>query len=209
MNRYVMNLPNKITLFRILLVPIFILFILPFPEWIQNTNYLEFIRPYLLNVNKFILLYGEYIGTIIFVIAVSTDKVDGYIARKTNQVTKFGMFIDPIADKLIISTALIVLVQRKDILVWTAVLIIAREFIVTGLRLAAAGEGVILSADKWGKLKMVIQSIAITLALLKNYPLSTISDFPFDKYALLFAVLITVYSGIKYIWTNKSIIKLV
>jgi CDP-diacylglycerol---glycerol-3-phosphate 3-phosphatidyltransferase len=202
-----MNLPNKITLSRILLVPVFMIFIIPIPNWVLDSTLLEFIKPQLSGINNFILDYGNYIGAVIFIIAASTDKVDGYIARKRNLVTKLGIFLDPIADKLIITTALIALVQRNDITGWTAMFIIAREFIITGFRLVAVGEGLVLSADKWGKLKMVIQSIAVSIALLKNYPLSMITDFPFDKYLMLLAVIITLYSGYNYIAMNKSVIK--
>lgn len=201
-----MNLPNKITLSRIFLVPVFMIFIIPLPEWIINSSYLQFIRPELMHLNDFILQYGNYIGAAIFIIAASTDKVDGYIARKRNLVTKLGIFLDPIADKLIVTTALIALVQRNDLSGWAAMLIISREFIVTGFRLVAAGEGMVLSADRWGKLKMVLQSVAISLALLKNYPLSILTDFPFDAYMMLFAVLITVYSGYNYISKNRNVI---
>lgn len=201
-----MNLPNKITLSRILLVPVFMIFIVPIPEWLINSAYLEFLRPQLNLINNFILNYGNYIGAGIFIIAASTDKVDGYIARKRNLVTKLGIFLDPIADKLIITAALIALVQRNDVNGWVAMLIIAREFIVTGFRLVAAGENIILPADRWGKFKMVMQSIAISVALLKNYPLSLFTDFPFDTYALLAAVIITIYSGYNYIAKNKHVI---
>lgn len=201
-----MNLPNKITLSRILLVPVFMIFIVPIPEWLINSAYLEFLRPQLFSINNFILNYGNYIGAGIFIIAASTDKVDGYIARKRNLVTKLGIFLDPIADKLIITAALIALVQRNDVNGWVAMLIIAREFIVTGFRLVAAGENIILPADRLGKFKMVIQSIAISVALLKNYPLSLFTDFPFDTYALLAAVIITIYSGYNYIAKNKHVI---
>lgn len=201
-----MNLPNKITVSRILLVPVFMIFIIPFPYWVLNSTYLVFARPQLLIVNNFILHYGNYIGAIIFIIAASTDKIDGYIARKRNLVTKLGIFLDPIADKLIITAALIALLQRGDISGWTAMLIIAREFIVTGFRLVAAGEGIVLSADKWGKIKMVIQSIAVSIALLKNYPFSIFTDFPFDNYAMLIAVIVTIYSGYNYLAKNKNVI---
>ena len=201
-----MNLPNKITLSRILLVPVFMIFIIPFTNWVLNSTYLTFANPELTSINNFILHYGNYIGAIIFIIAASTDKIDGYIARKRNMVTKLGIFLDPIADKLIITAALIALLQRGDISGWTAMLIIAREFIVTGFRLVAAGEGVVLSADKWGKVKMVIQSVAVSIALLKNYPFSIFTDFPFDNYAMLIAVIVTIYSGYNYLYKNKNII---
>ena len=201
-----MNLPNKITLSRILLVPVFMVFIVPLPDYVIQWTFLEFIRPELLSINSFILSYGNYVGAIIFIIAASTDKIDGYIARKRNLVTKLGIFLDPIADKLIITAALIALVQRGDVSGWTAMLIIAREFIVTGFRLVAAGEGIVLSADKWGKLKMVLQSVAVSIALLKNYPLLIFTDFPFDNYAMLIAVIVTIYSGYNYLYKNRKVI---
>jgi len=203
-----MNLPNKITISRILLVPIFMIFILPMPEWLITSSILGFIKPELQGINRFILEYGNYIGAIFFIVAASTDKVDGYIARKRNIVTKLGIFLDPIADKLLITAALIALVQRNDISGWVAMIIIAREFIVTGFRLVAVGEGVILAADRWGKIKMVVQSIAISVALLKNYPFTIFTDFPVDRYLLLIAVLITIYSGYNYISKNKHVLSL-
>jgi len=200
------NLPNKITLSRIFLVPIFMLFIIPIPKWVMTSVYLGFIRPELQAINHFILYYGNYVAAIIFIIAASTDKVDGYIARKKNLVTKFGIFLDPIADKLLIASALIALVQRNQVTGWAAMIIISREFIVTGFRLVAAGEKLVIPAGKWGKLKTVVQSVAVALALLKNYPLSLLSNIQFDRYAMLLAVIITVYSGYDYIAKNKQVI---
>lgn len=201
-----MNLPNKITLSRIFLVPVIMIFLMPIPDWITNSDFLRFIHPQLQSLNRFIINYGNYISAVIFIIAASTDKVDGYIARKRNLVTKFGIFLDPIADKLIITAALLALVQRNQVSSWAAMIIIAREFIVTGFRLVAAGEKVVMPASMWGKVKMVVQSVAIALALLKNYPLSIIIDIPFDQYVMFIAVLITVYSGYEYIAKNKRII---
>jgi CDP-diacylglycerol---glycerol-3-phosphate 3-phosphatidyltransferase len=201
-----MNLPNRITLSRILLVPIFMIFIIPLPNWMLTSTYMEFAKPQLLSINDFIIHYGNYIGAVIFIIAASTDKIDGYIARKRNMITKLGIFLDPIADKLIVTAALIALLQRGDISGWTAMLIISREFIVTGFRLVAVGEGVVLSADKWGKFKMVIQSVAVSIALLKNYPFSIFTDFPFDNYIMLIAVIVTIYSGFNYLYKNKKVI---
>jgi CDP-diacylglycerol---glycerol-3-phosphate 3-phosphatidyltransferase len=201
-----MNLPNRITLSRILLVPVFMIFIIPLPNWVLTSTYLEFAKPQLLVINDFILHYGNYIGAVIFIIAASTDKIDGYIARKRNMITKLGIFLDPIADKLIVTAALIALLQRGDISGWTAMLIISREFIITGFRLVAVGEGIVLSADKWGKIKMVIQSVAVAIALLKNYPFSIFTDFPLDNYMMLIAVIVTIYSGVNYLTKNKKVI---
>jgi len=107
-------------------------------------------------------------AAVLFFIAASTDGLDGYIARKRKQVTNFGKFLDPIADKLLVTAALVALVERGDLSSWAAIVIIAREFIITGLRLVAAGEGIVIAASKWGKIKTVTQIIAILTALLRD-----------------------------------------
>jgi len=182
------------------------LFIIPFPKWLLESDFLGIIRPQLLSVNNFISSYGNYIAAVIFIIASSTDGVDGYIARKRKQITRFGKFLDPIADKLLVTAALIALVERNDITGWAAMIIIGRELIVTGLRLVAAGEGIVIAASKLGKLKTVTQIIAIVAALLKNFPLDRFTDFQFDKYAMFIAVIITIYSGYDYIAKNSKVI---
>lgn len=197
-----MNLPIKITLSRILLVPIFMILIMPFPEVVFQIGFLEFMRPQLISMNNFILKYGNYIATAIFIIAAGTDGIDGYIARKRQQITRFGKFLDPIADKLLVTAALIALVQRGDINGWVALVIIGRELIVTGLRLVAAGEGIVISASGLGKLKTITQIIAIIFTLLKNFPLSLFTSFKFNQYAMLAAVIITIYSGYDYLSKN-------
>lgn len=201
-----MNLPNRLTMLRILLIPVFMVSFTQIPYWIIDISFLNSIRPELISINIFIAQYGSYIGAVIFLIAAGTDKMDGYIARKKNMVTNFGIFLDPIADKLMITAALIFLVQSKQVSGWVAVIIIAREFIITGLRLVAAAQNVVLPAGKLGKAKMVAQSTAIALTLLKNYPLSMITGFPFDKYAMVIAVIITVYSGYDYLSKNRMAI---
>jgi CDP-diacylglycerol--glycerol-3-phosphate 3-phosphatidyltransferase len=203
-----MNLPNRITLSRIFIVPIFMLFVIPIPDWVLQSSFLEFARPQLTAVNDFIVNFGNYIAAIIFIIASSTDGVDGYIARKRKQVTKFGKFLDPVADKLLITSALIVLLQRGNISGWVAMIIIGRELMVTGLRLVAAGEGIVISASKLGKIKTLSQIIAIVASLLQNYPLSLITDFRFDKYFMFIAVIITMYSGYDYFRKNIKAIGL-
>jgi CDP-diacylglycerol--glycerol-3-phosphate 3-phosphatidyltransferase len=201
-----MNLPNKITLSRIFLIPILMIFIIPIPQAIVDAGILGFIRPQMTAINEFISSFGSYIAAGIFIIASSTDAVDGYIARKRKLVTRFGKFLDPIADKLLVTAALLALVQSGDINGWAAMLIISREFIVTGLRLVAAGEGIVIAASNLGKLKTVLQDIAIVAALLNNFPLSLITDFPFDDYAMLLAVIITIYSLIDYVKKNLNVI---
>jgi len=160
-----MNLPNKLTLLRIFLIPIFLLvFLIRIP-------------------------YGQYIATAIFIIAASTDGLDGYIARKRKQVTNLGKLMDPLADKLLITAALIVLVELRLISGWIAFIIIGREFFVTGLRTLAAAEGVIIAASKLGKLKTISQIVAITAILL---------NLAIGKYLMYLAVIFTLWSGIDY-----------
>lgn len=198
-----MNLPNKITLSRIVMVPIFMLFVIPIPNWVINLPFLAFIKGFMLTFNHFVLVYGNYIAAGIFIVLASTDAVDGYIARKNQMVTKIGIFLDPIADKLLVTAALIALLERGELTGWAAMIIIGREFIVTGLRLVLAGEGVVVAASKWGKIKTITQMVAIVLSLIKNYPLSLFTDFAFDRVAMFLAVIITIYSLYDYL--NKNI----
>lgn len=201
-----MNLPNKITLSRICFIPVLMLFITPIPEVILNIGFLQSIKSQMVSFNEFIHTFGSYIAAGVFIIASSTDAVDGYIARKHKLVTNFGKFLDPIADKLLVTAALMCLVQSGDVNVWAAMLIIAREFIVTGLRLVAAGEGIVIAASNLGKLKTVFQDVAIVAALLKNFPISLFTSFQFDDYAMLLAVIITVYSLYDYIKKNLHVL---
>ncbi len=203
-----MNLPNKITISRICIIPILMFFVVPIPESIINAGFLQFMHPQLIVINQFLANYGGYVAAGIFIIASSTDAVDGYIARKHQLVTNFGKFLDPIADKLLVTAALMALVQSGDINAWVAMLIISREFIVTGLRLVAAGEGIVIAASKLSKIKTIMQDIAIVAALLKNFPISLFTDFQFDDYAMLLAVVITMYSLYDYIRKNMNVIKI-
>jgi len=196
------NLPNKITISRIFLVPIFMVFLIPLPSWIVE---LGFFSNQIAAYSQFIKEYGYIVAGVIFVIASSTDAVDGYIARKHQLVTNLGKFLDPIADKLLVTAALLALVQTGTISSWTAMIIIGREFIVTGIRLVAAGEGIVISASNLGKIKTVTQMVAIILALFKNFPFAIIpglSWFPFSRVAMGVALVMTVYSGVDYIGKN-------
>ncbi|WDC83997.1 CDP-diacylglycerol--glycerol-3-phosphate 3-phosphatidyltransferase [Caloramator sp. mosi_1] len=173
-----MNLANKITISRIFLVPLFLFFLL--------------VK----------IPYGNWIATIIFIIAALTDSLDGYIARNRNQVTKFGKFLDPLADKLIVTAALVALVERQTIPSWLVVIILAREFAITGLRAVAASEGNIIAASKWGKLKTVTQIIAIIAALIElKY-----KGYNIYIYIMYLATIITIISGIDYIEKNRKCI---
>jgi len=201
-----MNLPNKITVSRMFFIPLLMIFLIPVPESVINLGFLQFMRSQLVSFNLFINNYGGYIAAGIFIIASSTDAVDGYIARKRKLVTRFGKFLDPIADKLLVTAALLALVQNGEVNVWAAMLIISREFIVTGLRLVASGEGIVIAASKLGKLKTLMQDIAIVAALMNNFPISLFTDFQFDDYAMLLAIIITVYSLYDYIKKNIKVI---
>lgn len=170
-----MNLANKLTLSRIVLIPIFMLVLL--------------IR----------IPFGEYIAAAIFIIAASTDGLDGYVARKRKEITNLGKLMDPLADKLLISAALITLVEMKEISGWIAFIIIGRELFVTGLRSIAAAEGVVIAASKLGKVKTVSQIVAISALLLNDFPLSLLNlNIPFGQYAMYVALFFTVWSGVDY-----------
>nr|WP_252195467.1 CDP-diacylglycerol--glycerol-3-phosphate 3-phosphatidyltransferase [Clostridium baratii] len=164
--------------------------------------------------------YGTFIATFIFVIASVTDKLDGYIARSRNQITNFGKFMDPLADKLLVTAALISLVEFRVVPSWAAVIIIAREFAVSGLRTIAASEGKVIAASWWGKIKTVIQIVAIILLLIEVnisqskylFDLVTNSNFLMNffeyvpRISLDIAVIITIVSGYDYFRKNKGII---
>ena len=145
-----MNLPNKLTIVRIILVPIMV--IIPF-----------------LGINGYFLgIPIEYlIIDLIFIIASLTDKLDGYLARKNNEITTFGKFLDPLADKILVLAAMVMLVEMDKLPAWIPIIVLAREFMVSGYRLVAVEKGgKVIAASKWGKLKTVTQMIAIILALL-------------------------------------------
>lgn len=146
---------------------------------------------------------SHLIGAAVFIIASTTDWVDGYYARKYNLVTNLGKFLDPLADKLLVSAALIALVELGSASAWAAVIIISREFAVTGLRLVLAGEGEVVAANMLGKIKTWTQIIAISALLLYNLPFVFIS-IPFADIALWIAVIFTVISGWDYFAKNKQ-----
>lgn len=189
------NLPNKITLARIFLVPIIMVFLL------IRFDFGE------IKIAGEVTTYSELIATFIFIVAASTDGLDGYIARKRKLVTNLGKFLDPLADKLLISAALISLVEMQRLDAWIAIVIISREFAVTGLRMVAAAEGFVISASKLGKLKTVTQIIAIVLLMLNNFPFNYI-HFPFAQIMVWIAVLMTIISGVDYFIKNKQVIEI-
>ncbi|MDD4189477.1 MAG: CDP-diacylglycerol--glycerol-3-phosphate 3-phosphatidyltransferase [Eubacteriales bacterium] len=200
-----MNIPNKITLLRIFMVPVFMIFALPFPDILLEISFFKPILSQLNAVRSFLAQYGNYIAAIIFILAACTDSLDGYLARKNNQITALGQFLDPIADKLLVTGALIALVERSEITSWIVLIVVGRDLIVNGLRFIAAVEGKVIAASKWGKIKTLAQMIAIVAVMLDNFPLNYITDFDFGSYAMLAAVIATIFSGIHYIYINKHI----
>lgn len=189
-----MNVPNKITLSRVCLIPIFILILsipLNWGEWDIGTTTLPI---------------SHFVGAVLFTIAASTDWLDGYYARKYNLITNFGKFLDPLADKLLVSAALILLVELQLAPAWIVIIIISREFAVTGLRLVASGEGIVLAASNMGKTKTAAQIVAIILLLLHNYPFSY-SGLRIDMIMLYIAMLITAISGIDYFIKNWGVMR--
>lgn len=196
-----MNLANKLTILRIVLVPIMV--IIPFLG-IEGT------------------LWGipitYLIIDIIFVIAALTDKLDGYIARSRNQITTFGKFLDPIADKIVVVTAMIMLVEFGHLPAWIPIIVILREFIVSGYRLVAVQkDGNVIAANFWGKLKTVSQMIAIALAFIDPNPFGTIFNGELTGYAFVINLLVTlimsisviatIFSGWEYIKGGKDLFK--
>jgi CDP-diacylglycerol--glycerol-3-phosphate 3-phosphatidyltransferase len=169
-----MNLANRLTMLRIFLIPVFMFFLL--------------VR----------IPYGDIIAAFIFIFAASTDGLDGYIARKRKEITNLGKLLDPLADKLLVTAALIVLVELGKVPAWIAVVILSREFFVTGLRSIAAAEGVIIAASIWGKVKTVSQIIAISCLLLDNY-IQRVIGMELGIYALYIAVFFTLWSCYDYI----------
>jgi CDP-diacylglycerol--glycerol-3-phosphate 3-phosphatidyltransferase len=150
------------------------------------------------------ITHGEYIAAAVFILAALTDSFDGYIARKHNQVTKLGKLMDPVADKLLITAALISLVQMGKLSAWIAMVVIAREFVVTGLRGVAASEGHVIAASIWGKLKTIAQIVAIVAIILNNFPFQY-WDIPFDEIAIWIAVALTIFSMIDYLYKSRKI----
>lgn len=177
-----MNLPNKITVVRVVMIPFFIAALLiDFP-------------------------YHQPIAAALFIIASLTDSLDGYLARSRNLVTDFGKFLDPLADKLLVCSALICFVQLGSVPAWVVIVIIAREFAVTGLRSLAAADGIIIAASKWGKAKTISQMIAIILILFNNWPFSLI-NIPVATIMIYIATILTIFSGVDYFILNKKVFR--
>jgi CDP-diacylglycerol---glycerol-3-phosphate 3-phosphatidyltransferase len=198
-----MNLPNKLTLLRIAMIPLFVvIFYIPvLKETSFSVGTLEFSLDYLL-------------GFVVFAIAAYTDRLDGKIARRDNLITTFGKFMDPLADKLLVTSALLLGIELGLIPAFVAILIISREFMVTGIRLLAVGEGKVIAASNLGKAKTVSQMVMIIVLLLLPVERSMMFTYPdgFLVQAILadalisLATILTVVSGVDYLLKNKSII---
>jgi len=174
-----MNLPNKLTMFRIFLIPFFVIFMM-IP-----------------------LSYGHIIALIIFIVASLTDTADGYIARKYHLVTDFGKFMDPLADKLLVCSAMICLIDKGQLAAWVVIIIVAREFVISGFRLIAADNGIVIAASMWGKAKTISQMAMIIVLLLDI-------DHPFffwlGQILIYVALVLTIVSLVDYIVKNKQVL---
>ncbi|MCI8599203.1 MAG: CDP-diacylglycerol--glycerol-3-phosphate 3-phosphatidyltransferase [Lachnospiraceae bacterium] len=175
-----MNLPNKLTVLRVVMIPFFVLFML----------------------TDLGGAYGKYISLGLFVIASLTDLLDGKIARKYNLVTNFGKFMDPLADKLLVCSAMICLVEMERLDAWIVIVIIAREFIISGFRLVASDNGVVIAASYWGKFKTTFQMIMIILLILN---LGGVFE-TIETIVTWIALILTVISLLDYLAKNKGVL---
>jgi len=200
------NLPNKLTITRLILVAVFAVFAFPYPDVMENFidgTFFDIIRP--------------YIALIVYIVASITDAVDGHIARRDNLITDFGKFLDPIADKLLVSAALLALCNVSLMYLWAALIILAREFVVSGIRMLAASKGTVIAAGKLGKLKMIFQTIAIITILVAGIvPTGLWSGFEIiqeiiyilGNIVMVAAVLLTIISGVEYVIKNKEVLSI-
>ena len=173
-----MNLPNKLTILRVIMIPFFLVALLV--EGVPA---------------------GKWVALAIFILASLTDMLDGKIARKYNLITNFGKFMDPLADKLLVSAALIALISLGKIPAWVVIVIISREFIISGFRLVASDNGVVIAASYWGKWKTVFQMVSVILLIINIEALAMITNI-----ALWIALALTVISLVDYVVKNIGIL---
>lgn len=192
-----MNLPNRITLFRIFLTFVMILILL-FPFYALNIEFKTYIVDGKIAVDSRYIIAG-----IIFMVASLTDFLDGYLARKNNMVTDFGKFLDAIADKVLVNAALIILSSRGFISPIITVIIISRDIIVDSIRMIASTNGKVIAAGKAGKLKTVFMMFGITLAMFYNLPFE-IWNIDVDTVLIVIATVLSIYSGMGYYFANKD-----
>ena len=177
-----MNTPNKLTVARMIIVPFLVVFLLT--GWGGNTN--------------------RYISLALFVVASVTDWFDGYLARKNNLVTNFGKFMDPLADKLLVCSAMICMIELNRLPAWFVIIIIGREFIISGFRLIAAENGIVIAANYWGKFKTASQMIMIILLILHFDGIFV----TLEQLFIWLSLALTIISLITYIWQNKSVLSM-
>mgnify|MGYP001152816731 CR=1 FL=1 len=186
-----MNLPNKLTVFRvILIVPFELLLLGGYAQW-----------GWFMAVFGGIIDCTDYIALGIFIIASLTDLLDGKIARKYNLVTNFGKFMDPLADKLLVCAAMICLIELDRIPAWIVIIVISREFIISGFRLVAADNRVVIAANYWGKFKTTFQMVMVCLMIANIEALALLTQI-----VMWIAVLLTVISLIDYVVKNKGVL---
>lgn len=178
-----MNTPNKLTIIRMAMIPFFVFFML----------------------TDFVGGAGKWIALALFVLASLTDYLDGHIARKYNLVTNFGKFMDPLADKLLVCSAMICLVDMDRIPSWVVIIIIAREFIISGFRLIASDNGIVIAASWWGKSKTVTQ-MAMIILLIANLGGSVV--FVIEQILIYAAMVLTVISLLDYLLKNKTVLSM-
>lgn len=175
-----MNLPNRLTVLRVCMVPVFVVFML----WNGLGS------------------AAKYVAAAIFILASMTDWLDGYLARKNNLVTDFGKFMDPIADKLLVCSAMICLVETDALPAWIVIIIIGREFIISGFRLVASDKGVVIAASYWGKFKTVSQMLMVILLILDLGGIfNTIA-----QVLVWVALVLTVVSLVDYMVKNRGVL---
>lgn len=193
-----MNTPNKLTVFRITLVPLIVLIeIFPYAQFgIEMPTYL---------INGVFLSLKNIIMLVTFIIASVTDFIDGYLARKNNQITTFGKFLDPIADKLLVNTLFIILAYQRQVPVVAVLIMIWRDTIVDGIRMLSSSKGVVVSAGLLGKIKTVSQMLTIVLVLLNNIPFEFVG-LPITDFLVWFSTLVSLVSGYSYFISAKEII---
>jgi CDP-diacylglycerol--glycerol-3-phosphate 3-phosphatidyltransferase len=195
-----LNAANTVTLSRMVLIPVFLAVLLgDWPRWLEAPQFWYSLRP--------------WIAAAVFAVLAATDGVDGYLARSRNEVTTFGKFLDPLADKLLVTAALLALVEMRVLPAWIALLIIAREFIVSGLRMVASAEGTVIAASWYGKIKTVLQIAAILLFIVKdsNFFHSLSPDLQLSTQVLAWgvmgaAVVMTVVSMVDYFMHARDVL---